>query len=111
MNKWRKTTVHHTTFSLIDDVKETWDNYDNNNGNEDNHHQPQLTLPSVRESVDIDFKSYEANNAFKMKDEREGKVIIEEWKCASCQQIYATMWPKCPGCLRSNTHYVYNVNQ
>lgn len=121
VNKWRKTTVHHMTFSLIDDVKETWDNYGA---------IPAKSVPleSVRESKSIDHldldrteEEYKYNHHHKqnkiheMHEEGEGHNgngnVMEEWKCASCGQIYATMWPKCPGCLRSNTHYVYYVNE
>ena len=31
---------------------------------------------------------------------------VEEWKCSACGNVYASQWPKCPGCLRKNTHVI-----
>ena len=117
VNKWRKTAVHHPTFSLIDDVKETWDNFDYKN-----IYAKSAQLGSLRESdddqsidkLDLAIDRTKEKSTDIMTDdlvEGEGKVVMEEWKCVSCGQIYASMWPKCPGCLRSNTHYVYFSNQ
>ena len=29
---------------------------------------------------------------------------IEEYICSGCGKIYASQWPKCPGCSRRGTH-------
>eukprot|EP01084_Bolivina_argentea_P286564 491602_1 len=89
LNACRKKQIHHKTFSLIDDVKEAF--------NWENINKESLQLGSMSQQNTL---------------EHEGdKKFEEEWRCASCQQVYATMWTKCPGCLRSNTHYVYYINQ
>ena len=41
----------------------------------------------------------------KEEEEADDLFLDEVWKCSSCQQIYASMWPKCPGCLKSDTHF------
>mmetsp|Transcript_63726 Transcript_63726/g.101414 ORF Transcript_63726/g.101414 Transcript_63726/m.101414 type:complete len:368 (+) Transcript_63726:30-1133(+) len=49
------------------------------------------------------------NNNNNLNEGYEGDAFLVEWKCSQCQQTYATQWPRCPGCNRTNTHYSYTL--
>ena len=97
INRWRSTQVHLETFSLMDDAKDSMDEEE-----------------EEEEEAESNKNEKNDKNQNKMSsiEEEEGSCNLrEEWKCASCKQIYASMWPKCPGCLRNDPHFVYFVDE
>ena len=51
-----------------------------------------------------DSQTSKCSNTATVSSKEDVMEMEEVWKCSSCQQIYASMWPKCPGCLKSDTH-------
>jgi len=89
--------IHISTFCLMGSLDDTPD-------------------PEVKEHMLIDedpsqpadsLKSSLSTESVKSKPEEVDAESMEMdvvWKCTSCHQTYASMWPKCPGCLKNDTH-------
>ena len=84
IDKWRKVQIENKKQRLLsEDIKE--------NDNDDDDLE-----------LDVKDKVYQVCSSGDDQTEDE----IEQYICSCCHKIYASYWPKCPGCLRRGTHIV-----
>lgn len=87
IDKWRRVQIENKKQRLLSDgdIKE------NDVGDDD-----ELQL-------DVKHKVYQVCSSGDDETEEED---IEQYVCSCCHKIYASYWPKCPGCLRRGTHII-----